>query len=154
MPEQVSRAERWRYAICTDLDPNIFFPGAGRPSKNPPYKEICGNCLIQHFCLEYGIVHEEVGVWGGLTQSERDSISPILKESLIQKAKAEGWYEYRKTVDELLADLVEPQSDQNSPKTEPNHIEQQASQEFLFDFELVGASSSESEFRFDFEIVT
>jgi WhiB family redox-sensing transcriptional regulator len=143
-------SERWSGAICSDLEPDIFFPNAGRPPKNPEYKTICGNCPIQHSCLEYGIVHEEEGVWGGQTKSERDSLPYILKQTLIQKAKKEGWFEYRKSIDELVETLVPVVSlvpDRIYP--EEAYQTDSAPEEFLFDFERVEPASSE--FVFDFE---
>lgn len=149
MPEPLTRAERWSGAICSDLDPKIFFPDAGRPPKNPEYKTICGNCPIQHFCLEYGIVHEEEGVWGGQTKTERDALPPIVKLALLEKAKKEGWFEYRKSIDELLATLVPVVESKNCTHLELSDQSQTAPSEFLFDFEKVEPASSE--FVFDFE---
>lgn len=34
-------------------------------------KAICGRCPEMHPCREWGIHHEEFGVWGGLTEQER-----------------------------------------------------------------------------------
>lgn len=151
---QTHLSERWNRAICSDLEPDIFFPNAGRPPKNPEYKTICGNCPIQHFCLEYGIVHEEEGVWGGQTKSERDALPYILKQTLIQKAKKEGWFEYRKSIDELVAEITIHDSDMQPVEescSDQNKLYQiqTASEEFLFDFEKVEPASSE--FVFDFE---
>lgn len=146
-------SERWSGAICSDLDPKMFFPDAGRPPKNPEYKTICGNCPIQHFCLEYGIVHEEEGVWGGQTKSERDSLPYILKQTLIQKAKKEGWFEYRKSIDELVAEvIVDPflqQTNQYPTLVQPSECTDLSQSEFLFDFEK--AEPASFEFVFDFE---
>lgn len=110
MPSSTSPAERWTGAICTDVDPEIFFPKPGRPAKDPVYKDICSNCPVQNFCLEYGIVHEEQGVWGGLSRSERDLLGPAVKNRLVQKARLEGWFEDRPSADDLLYDLVVPVS--------------------------------------------
>lgn len=66
--------------------------------------------------MSYGIVHEERGVWGGLTEKDRENLGPAVKESLIVEAKAQGWYENRVSIDELLRrHLPLPQSEYSEP---------------------------------------
>ena len=100
---------RWADAACrnaTKKEQAYFFSEKGRPSKNPPFKRFCDTCPIRVFCLEYAIVHDEDGVWGGLTRKERERVvksHPYLKDRLIKEAKKQGWFENRKSVDEILA---------------------------------------------------
>jgi hypothetical protein len=154
MPSSMTRAERWERAICIGMDNDeierVFFRGTGRPPKNAPHKKICGNCPIRQFCLEYGIVHEETGVWGGQTQSERNSLHPIVRQSLVEKAKAEGWYEARVSIDELLLTLsvTEPQQLDDKYPVDAAQTKSTPS-EFYFDFEKPDSTSSG--FFFDFE---
>jgi hypothetical protein len=164
MPSQTTAAERWERAICVGMDNDeierVFFRGTGRPPKNAPHKKICGNCPIRQFCLEYGIVHEETGVWGGQTQAERNALHPIVRQTLVEKAKAEGWYEDRVSIDELVSVLyaVAPLL----PDDQPDQIylaesSGQPETQFRFDFEVETvavvetADSASSEFFFDFE---
>ena len=98
----------------------MYFPGKkGRPAKHPLYEELCGSCPVRNFCANYGLVHDEEGVWGGLTKNQRDRLSPQIREAAIQEAKNQGWYETRLSVDEILRyhpkpieesqfDLIEP----------------------------------------------
>lgn len=102
---------RWREAACAGVDDataEIFFPKHGRPAKDPEYKRaFCGTndnplCPIRHFCLSYAIVHDEEGVWGGMTKADREKLGPEVKERLTTEAKRQRWYEYRPSVDEIL----------------------------------------------------
>lgn len=34
-------------------------------------KRICGTCPVREQCLDYGIRHDEWGIWGGLSQRAR-----------------------------------------------------------------------------------
>lgn len=152
-----SPAERWANAICSDLSPEdserIFFRGTGRPPKNPEYRQICGNCPVKSFCGEYGIVHEEAGVWGGLSEAERTLLPPLLRPLLVQKAKDEGWFEYRRSVDEIVAAISQMPLDLTEPVDELSHVTNQA-EIFHFDFEVESADTvapSSSKFFFDFE---
>lgn len=53
-------------------------------------------------------------MWGGLTQSERNALvrgNPSLKSHLIAESKSQGWWERRKSVDEILAPLLQQESE-------------------------------------------
>lgn len=99
----------WERAACRGLslyDPKkwdkIFFPSKGRPRNDKPYLKYCTNCRIKGFCLSYGLVYEEDGIWGGLTRAERDSLPFSIKNDIKQTAKEQGWYHPRISIDELL----------------------------------------------------
>ena len=151
MPATTDAADRWRGAICSDYyNPDVFFPNPGRPPNNPPYRQMCNRCPIQQFCKEYGIVHQEIGVWGGLTQSERELLPAYVRVQLIQKAKREGWFEYRKSVDEIVEEILgHGTTNRNVGRKPEKTVAQTASavvppsEPVLFDFEI---------FRFDFEM--
>lgn len=34
-------------------------------------KRICTSCPVKTDCLDYSLIHEEYGVWGGLTENQR-----------------------------------------------------------------------------------
>jgi WhiB family redox-sensing transcriptional regulator len=61
----------WKaYAACRDLDPSIFFPGRGEPTKHA--KAICAGCPVRKACLNYALENgEKYGVWGGVAEAER-----------------------------------------------------------------------------------
>lgn len=58
---------------CAQTDPELFFPEtAGESNKiKRVVKQICGHCEFQTECLEYALVNEVVGIWGGMLDSER-----------------------------------------------------------------------------------
>lgn len=37
-------------------------------------RQMCAGCPIKNLCRDYGIKHEDFGVWGGLTASQRSQI--------------------------------------------------------------------------------
>lgn len=56
-------------ALCTQVDPEAFYPDAGRPG---PAKRICLACPLRAECREWALATEEwYGTWGGLSQQER-----------------------------------------------------------------------------------
>lgn len=72
----------WEQAACAGLPFNYFFdPEESREA----FKEmmlirpVCMACPIQMKCLKWGFEQEEFGVWGGLTEAERDSFRGSLR---------------------------------------------------------------------------
>jgi WhiB family redox-sensing transcriptional regulator len=70
-----ARLGNWtEHAICTQTDPEIFFPPKGNPGKQA--KAICAHCPVRAECLAYAITADEkFGIWGGLNRTERQRIS-------------------------------------------------------------------------------
>ena len=70
----------------TNLDyADLFIPPPGKETsqsiaaRTEEAKKLCGKCAVQEVCREYGLQdHKEKGsidgVWGGLTEKERDEI--------------------------------------------------------------------------------
>jgi len=93
---QRRRREWEQEAICCKLSPQereTFFPPRGRPPKDPHWKQICFNCPVRLECLNYAIVHDEDGNWGGSTERERRALPRSFVRELTEIAKAAGWYE-------------------------------------------------------------
>ncbi len=61
-------------ANCLGVDPDLFFPGRGEPSR--PAKEVCAGCPVRVECLEFAMAPpvERFGVWGGMSERERRRI--------------------------------------------------------------------------------
>lgn len=61
----------WRQdAACRELDTNIFFPVTDEEAG--PAREVCASCPVREECLEFALAtHQDDGVWGGLTETER-----------------------------------------------------------------------------------
>lgn len=73
MPDQQSWREK---AACSDLDPliadTVFFIGRGQSSKAA--KLFCSPCPVKSQCLAFAILHNEVGIWAGYTDQERQDL--------------------------------------------------------------------------------
>ncbi len=64
--------EEWEHdALCTQTDPEIFFPDQGGSTREA--KRICGRCPVVDECLDRAMSFDgEVwGVWGATTQRDR-----------------------------------------------------------------------------------
>lgn len=145
---------------CVGIDTEIFFPKAGRPW-NPAWKDYCSACSVRLDCLKFGTVHEEMGIWGGLTQKERDQIAPEIVAAWKQEAQDQNWwapvpqlyvtpwqpelYQNEDTVDLFPIDMVSPLDLLPSlPELIP-----QIEVGFRFEFEIDAQQTQP--FRFEFE---
>ena len=68
---------RWQDdAVCAQVDTELFHPKTGNEGgriKNA--KKVCAGCSVIAKCAEYAIADPELsGVWGGLTDKERELI--------------------------------------------------------------------------------
>jgi len=65
--------------LCRGKDSSLFFHpegerGAARAAREQSAKEICLNCPVQKQCSEHALrVREPYGVWGGMTEEERET---------------------------------------------------------------------------------
>ena len=57
--------------LCAGTDPEAFFPDATQTNENKLAKKICNECEHVADCLEWGLHHEDNGIWGGLTARDR-----------------------------------------------------------------------------------
>jgi WhiB family redox-sensing transcriptional regulator len=61
--------------VCATTDPEIFFPEKGSKGQSSyivnAARRICNTCPYKNPCLEWAVVHDEMGIWGGTTQKER-----------------------------------------------------------------------------------
>jgi WhiB family redox-sensing transcriptional regulator len=71
----------WRsLARCQDLDSALFFSpdgerGPTRRRRERAAKAVCARCPVQRQCAAYAVAnHEPYGVWGGLTETEREAL--------------------------------------------------------------------------------
>jgi WhiB family transcriptional regulator, redox-sensing transcriptional regulator len=74
-------ADLWDWqlrGLCRGKDSSLFFHpegerGAARSSRETAAKEICMNCPVQIPCANHALkVREPYGVWGGMTEEERE----------------------------------------------------------------------------------
>jgi len=63
-------------AACHHANPHLFFPPPGYAGVEQARqaRAVCHTCPLQAECCEYGIQHREWGIWGGLTETERNNI--------------------------------------------------------------------------------
>src|SRR6478735_8584868 len=82
-------------SLCKDRprDELFFTTKRGRPSKSPTFIPICKACPVSYECLNYAIVHNEDGVWGGTTRNQRLRLPKSFVDQLRSLAKTQGWYE-------------------------------------------------------------
>lgn len=71
---QGRRGMEWQdRALCAEVDPDAFFPEKDIPKVDA--KRICRSCDVQPECLAYAVRNgERHGIWGGLTEHERDAL--------------------------------------------------------------------------------
>lgn len=74
--------------LCFGQDLNIWFPHAEKTEDRKQFvanykkassdtkkaKKICFECPVQVSCLSYALYHESHGIWGGLTERERQTM--------------------------------------------------------------------------------
>jgi len=57
-------------ALCSQTDPDAFFPEVGKSSREA--KSICSRCEVSIQCLDFALADLTLlGVWGGLSHLER-----------------------------------------------------------------------------------
>lgn len=81
---------------CREADPNLFFHpqnerGAARIMRDRAAKAICANCTVRIECADYAVrAREPYGVWGGLTEEDREAIYRKLDSRNYPRARGEG----------------------------------------------------------------
>ena len=61
-----------KFARCSEVDPELFFPERGDAFGPAKAKRICSSCEVRVECLEYSLDNnEQFGVWGGLGENDR-----------------------------------------------------------------------------------
>ena len=67
----VLRKPRWHeHALCYGVSGDIFFEEGVRRLVIEA-KSYCYKCPVRVDCLEHAIAAEEIGIWGGMTTTER-----------------------------------------------------------------------------------
>jgi len=65
-------------AACAGMDTEMFFPGDGNRRKTKERERmrkaraVCAGCPVKPECLEFAIRTRSTGIWGGLTEKERE----------------------------------------------------------------------------------
>ena len=81
LPRPVTEVWDWQlHGACRDLDSSLFFHpenerGPARAGREARAKEICRSCPVIQQCRAHSLAaREPYGVWGGMSESERDEI--------------------------------------------------------------------------------
>lgn len=62
---------------CAGLDTEVFYPVQEKfDQEGERYirERLCGGCPVKEACLEWALVHERYGIWGGTSPHRRGSI--------------------------------------------------------------------------------
>ena len=72
----------WEDAACLGLPTDLFFPEVGERAAVP--RKVCAACSVRDACLDDALtipVERDLGVRGGLTETERAALRRNLKRS-------------------------------------------------------------------------
>lgn len=79
----------WDRAACKDLPTNFFYKiedrGVSKLIDIDVFRFTCAPCPIWSQCLKYATNQEQYGVWGGMTNDERQSLLSHNKSSVRDK---------------------------------------------------------------------
>ena len=69
---QVSKVDlSWMIdGACVGDERNLWFPDAGGSTRAA--RQVCARCSVKQQCLDYALVHEEFGIWGGMSPEQRN----------------------------------------------------------------------------------
>jgi WhiB family redox-sensing transcriptional regulator len=75
--------ENWEWQLlgaCRGEDTELFFHPEGergprRSNREAAAKAVCARCPVLQMCREHALsAHEPYGVWGGMSESEREAV--------------------------------------------------------------------------------
>ena len=62
----------WRKdAECLGHPVEMWFPDVRENEDNQLALQICARCPVKTECLDYSLLHEQDGIWGGMNQTDR-----------------------------------------------------------------------------------
>ena len=88
LPGPVADLWEWQYqGACRRVDPAVFVHpegerGPARRRRDDAAKAICASCPVMTQCRQHALtVREPYGVWGGMTEDEREAYYAKTKKS-------------------------------------------------------------------------
>lgn len=70
-------------ASCDGLDAEMFYPTTNEvTSEMQMLLRMCNDCPVKQACLEWALVHERDGIWGGMSAVQRARVRRRLKWGL------------------------------------------------------------------------
>lgn len=90
LPVPVTESYEWQAdAACRGMDSAVFFHPSGergvtRARRAAQAKAICADCPVLPRCRDHALASREpFGVWGGLTEEERDELVRSTRPRLV-----------------------------------------------------------------------
>lgn len=100
--------KEWRLeSVCLTGDALIAFRTNSRKAKT-----YCSDCPVKRDCLNYALLYDEAGIWGGTTETDRNLIllrAPQVRDLLELEALRAGILEHRYSVEEYVKSVREAQ---------------------------------------------
>ncbi|MBI1352527.1 MAG: WhiB family transcriptional regulator [Actinomycetales bacterium] len=96
---QVPKDAQWywqEHGSCREADPLLFFHpqnerGSSRARRDRAAKLVCAGCPVRMECADYAVrAREPYGVWGGLSEEEREHIYARLDSRHYPRSRGEG----------------------------------------------------------------
>jgi WhiB family redox-sensing transcriptional regulator len=113
LPVAVTEVWEWQLeGSCREADPRLFFHpegerGPARRKRDEAAVQICAGCPVIQECRNHGLsVREPYGVWGGLTEEDREEIYAQERRTRREQRQAAKVAARVVTVDEELAPAV------------------------------------------------
>ncbi len=84
------------HAACREADPLLFFHpqnerGSSRIRRDREAKLVCAACPVRMECADYAVrAREPYGVWGGLSEEDREHIYARLDSRHYPRGKGDG----------------------------------------------------------------
>ena len=90
LPGPVADVWEWQYqGACRTADPTIFFHPEGergprRRARDAAAQAVCATCPVIDACRQHALtVREPYGVWGGMTEDDREQHYARTKRDLL-----------------------------------------------------------------------
>ena len=89
--EALLRRPAWQaHAACRGEPVESFVANrhTGSPSAIARARAVCGGCSVKEECLAYALAHDEVGIWGGTSESQRRQMNGMRPNGLVVAGSA------------------------------------------------------------------
>jgi WhiB family redox-sensing transcriptional regulator len=112
---QVPKDAQWHWqehGACREADPLLFFHpqnerGTSRMRRDRAAKLVCASCDVRMECADYAVrAREPYGVWGGLSEDDREHIYSRLDSRHYPRQRGEGL----RVAGEEIAEAVSPRA--------------------------------------------
>lgn len=110
---QVPLDSTWHWqelGLCRNADPLLFFHpqnerGSSRVRRDQSAKRVCASCPVRLECADYAIrAREPYGVWGGLSEDDREQIFLRLDARTLPQARGAGLHIAGEAVNEAISE--------------------------------------------------